>query len=509
MKPNLGTYVLALLLVMITPCVFSQNAFITNRNGSSVSVINTHTNTVISTIPVHDHPSGVVVSADGTRAYIGYYTTASNYVTVINTTNNTVIGDIPVPGAASFGGVIDINPDGQTLYSASLDTVYAISTSTLAITGSVALGKGNSIQGITVTTDGTTIYANGYQQLYVINAKTLTKTDSISVPGANFYQLAVNADNTKVYGADKLSGGLHIVNLKTKKDTRLLFSTTVTDCVCVSLDGTRVYASNYTDSSICVVDGVSDTLIKRIKVNGGAPLGISITPDGKHVYEANFYSNNVDAINTETFAIEATVKVGKNPAAVGKFIISSSLILPVSLLHFGASLANQGVLLQWQTATESNTSYFTVERSVDGVNFSAIGKVAAAGSSNSLRNYQYNDLNVANLLGTKSVYYRLVTVNKDSSTATSAVAPVALTAKKIMMLLLPNPVTDKLTIRIGNADGKASIMIADMTGRIWYDASKMINSGKDVTINTSSLPRGIYTLQVKGTTTAQQRFIKQ
>ena len=508
MKPNLHTCILLAITFLIATSVHSQNAFITNRNAASVSVINTQSNKVIATIPVHEFPSGVVVSADGLKAYIGYYTTTNNYVTVINAATNTVIGDIPIPGASTFGSVIDINPDGQTLYSASVDSVYAISTSTLAITGSLALGKGNSIQGMAVTTDGNILYVNGYQKVFAIDTKTLTKKDSITVPGANFYQLAVNATNTKLYGADKLKGGLHIINLQSKVDTRVLFSTTVTDCVCVSLDGSRVYASNYTDSSICVVDGISDTLIKRIKVNGGAPLGISITPDGKHVYEANFYSNNVNSINTETFAIDATVKVGKNPAAVGKFIVSSGL-LPVSFLHFGASLMNEDVQLQWQTANEINTSYFTVQRSADSKNFSSIGTIKASGNSSHTNSYVYNDRNVAALLSSPSVYYRIVTTDKDGSTVTGSTAMVALNAKAAALLLLPNPVRNKLSVRISNADGTAHIVIVDMNGRKWYDAAEIIVGGKDVNINTSALPPGTYILQATGNATLHQRFIKE
>ncbi len=508
MNPILDRCFIMFASTLTLTTAFTQNAFITNRGASSVSVINTQTNTVITTIPVHENPSSVVVSADGLRAYIGYYTATNNYVTVINTSTNSVIGDIPIPGASTFGSVIDVNPDGKTLYSASIDSVYAISTSTLAITGGVALGKGNSIQGMAVTTDGNTIYVNGYQKVFVIDAKTLVKKDSIIVPNANFYQLAINSNSTKLYGADKLLGGLHIIDLKTKNITRLLFSTTVTDCVCVSLDGKRVYASNYTDSSICVVDGISDTLIQRIKVTGGAPLGISVTPDGKHVYVANFYSNNVNDINTETFAINATVKVGKNPAAVGKFIVSSDL-LPVKLAGFGASLSGGDVMLQWTTASETNTSYFSIERSIDGAHFTPIAKVTASGNSSIGQRYRYKDASAASLPVAKSLYYRLVIVDKDGSASTSSVASVLLLAKKAAMLIMPNPVKEKLLVRLTDISGEARITITDMKGKKWYESNNKLNGSKDVSVAVSGLPTGTYVLRVSGGATLQQKFIKQ
>ena len=45
-------------------------AYVANRVGDSVSVINTTTNAVDATIAVGTRPSGVAVSPDGTKAYV-------------------------------------------------------------------------------------------------------------------------------------------------------------------------------------------------------------------------------------------------------------------------------------------------------------------------------------------------------------------------------------------------------------------------------------------------------
>ena len=57
-------------------------AYTANQGGSSVSVINTATNTVTATIAVGSFPREVAVSPDGTTAYITNY--GSNSVSVIN-----------------------------------------------------------------------------------------------------------------------------------------------------------------------------------------------------------------------------------------------------------------------------------------------------------------------------------------------------------------------------------------------------------------------------------------
>ena len=48
----------------------AQNAYITNRNSSTVSVLDTTTDAVIATVPVGLGPFGVAVSPDGSKAYI-------------------------------------------------------------------------------------------------------------------------------------------------------------------------------------------------------------------------------------------------------------------------------------------------------------------------------------------------------------------------------------------------------------------------------------------------------
>src|SRR6266852_2051587 len=72
----------------------AQNAYITNQSSSTVSVIDTATDTVIATIPVGLAPFGVAVSPDGSKVYVTNI--SSNTVSVIDTATNTVIATIPV-----------------------------------------------------------------------------------------------------------------------------------------------------------------------------------------------------------------------------------------------------------------------------------------------------------------------------------------------------------------------------------------------------------------------------
>ena len=82
------------------------------------------------------------------------------------------------------------------------------------------------------------------------------------------------------------------------------------------------------------------------------------------------------------------------------------------MLSFSAKLGNGGVGVNWTTASEINTKNFVVERSTDGVHFSALGTVAAAGNSNTAHQYQFTDANALNA-GASTLYYRLRLVDND------------------------------------------------------------------------------------------------
>jgi hypothetical protein len=90
--------------------------------------------------------------------------------------------------------------------------------------------------------------------------------------------------------------------------------------------------------------------------------------------------------------------------------------LPVVLVAFTGRSVAQGVLLEWQIASELNASHYEVERSADGQAWAEVGRVAARG----LATYRYTDKPSPSL-----VYYRLRSVDTDGQAAYSPVVAIA------------------------------------------------------------------------------------
>ena len=100
-----------------------------------------------------------------------------------------------------------------------------------------------------------------------------------------------------------------------------------------------------------------------------------------------------------------------NPASTGE------VPLPVQISMFDAALIKNGnVKLTWETASESNSFMFEVERKSFTMNNSSfwekIGSVAAAGNSNTTKNYSFID---SKAIGSTKFYYRIKLLDVDGS----------------------------------------------------------------------------------------------
>lgn len=90
-------------------------------------------------------------------------------------------------------------------------------------------------------------------------------------------------------------------------------------------------------------------------------------------------------------------------------LVNNSTLLPVDLIHFDVNCESDKALITWTTASESNSSHFEIEKSLDGINYTSIGQVDAAGNSSQNINYSFVDPQGA--IGT--AYYRLKQFDHD------------------------------------------------------------------------------------------------
>ena len=100
-------------------------------------------------------------------------------------------------------------------------------------------------------------------------------------------------------------------------------------------------------------------------------------------------SGNMGPINSTTY-YRAIVKNGvcnqSNSSFVTMTIVSP---LPIELLYFKGKHTDEGNLLEWATATETNNHFFTIFKTYYPINWKEVAKVDGVGTSSFTHYYQY------------------------------------------------------------------------------------------------------------------------
>ena len=173
----------------------------------------------------------------------------------------------------------------------------------------------------------------------------------------------------------------------------------------------------------------------QVQKNGDLKLGgtlrvteIGTVPDGTYaivLVTGNISGSFDNVILPAGYTLDIQTKI--------VLVTKTSGTLPVKLANFTAKKIDKTVQLSWQTATESNSDHFEIERSKTGNTFEKIGEVNAAGNSNQLLNYQFIDNDPNKGVNT----YRLKQIDKDNKFEYSSTRWVKIDDTKDQLYVFP------------------------------------------------------------------------
>lgn len=243
--------------------------------------------------------------------------------------------------------------------------------------------------------------------------------------------------------------------------------------------------------------------------NGTAPSGTYTYALLYNATDGTFASGTNALITTSSTTVAGnTVAFVVNAANLSNgyysLIWSTIGVLPVILSSFEVTKQNSNGLLQWNTAQETGSDRFDIQRGTDGLQFTTIGTVAAKGNSVVPSEYEFTDGHPA----AGSDYYRLKMVDQDGNSSYSAIKSIDFgTTAQVKLTSYPNPVTDRLHITVANATGEISILITNSLGQ----AVRVLKSsaGNAVDIPMNDLSKGVYVIAVStGTTRLAEKIFK-
>ncbi|MBP6091684.1 MAG: T9SS type A sorting domain-containing protein [Crocinitomicaceae bacterium] len=168
--------------------------------------------------------------------------------------------------------------------------------------------------------------------------------------------------------------------------------------------------------------------------------------------------------------------------------------LPVTLTYLNADCSDNGVEVKWQTASENNSDYYAVERSLDGQNWNEIAVKTAAGNSTTLLNYSIVDED--RMAGTR--YYRLNQVDKNGASVVYGPISSSCSFNEMAVTVFPNPASSNVTIAVQTPTaGMVELNIHAMDGKLIAHSSAMIESGTTaLPFNLEGNKSGVYLVSI-------------
>ena len=189
---------------------------------------------------------------------------------------------------------------------------------------------------------------------------------------------------------------------------------------------------------------------------------------------------------------------GSDPAINGPVLLNnggshpvSAIPLPVKFTSFSLSHNETYVLVEWSTASEVNCSYFEVDRSTDGINWTVAGTVVAAGNSNAAQQYKYIDKNASGQI----IYYRVKEVDFDHNFALTEVKSIHLDNNTANVKIMATS-SDKVVVNFSKQiKTDVSVKMISLSGQL-ISQQNFSNPVGQVSIPATSGTKGIYVVTV-------------
>lgn len=253
---------------------------------------------------------------------------------------------------------------------------------------------------------------------------------------------------------------------------------------------TNVAALNFVSPDVAVV-GAKDgnTAADRTAISSSI-IGLSIAPG------ATFWIRFTD--------LDATGN--DDGLAVDDFSITpQSGVVAISGLSLTAIKNNGATTLNWSTQQEVNSSYFSVQRSANGINWQGIAQVPAAGNSNTTLHYTFTDAHPLRGIN----LYRLQMVSMDNKISYSESRRLNFDTDNPYSVY-PNPAKNIVWVTGSGAAVSTDVQVINGAG-IPVMQKQMMTGEQPISLNVANLKPGVYYLKISvaGGKPALVSFVKE
>lgn len=261
--------------------------------------------------------------------------------------------------------------------------------------------------------------------------------------------------------------------------------------------GAGLYAGGFFNNAggsaanrVALWDGSAWTTLGDGLSHSGSPSVYAMETHNNEIYAGGFFT--FSGVNATNYTARWT------PAP-----------LPVEIISFTASAGEDRVVLNWTTASETNSDYFVVERKTgEGEEFVKSGVIKAAGNTSILQHYSFIDLLSTQYPIPGTIYYRLRRADLDGTGRYLETISVTLPARTPSLSLTLSG--NSLRVSFNPAAADASIHVFDMTGNevMGRELHGLRIGDHSSLLDASGLNTGIYFLCLRsGGSEMTRRFV--
>jgi YVTN family beta-propeller protein len=278
---------------------------------NAVGVIDSGTNTEVTTIPVPEGPHGLVLTPDGKKVYVS--SDGASTVSVIDTTSDRVVSSIEV-GQTPHG--LSISRDGRWVvvsgFGSNQEEVIDTSTDQVVMRFPVASPHNSAI-----SPDGSLIYVGSQATPSALVLLSIPEQRQIlTVPlDAQPRALDFDPDGDHLFFTLVGSDAVQVLDVRSSQLQSEIPVGAAPHQPLFTSDGYAALVVAQGPGELDIVDAEDHDVESRVNV-GTFPHWVALSSDGGTAYVTNEGSNDVSVVNLRTNTVTATIAVGNAPRKI-------------------------------------------------------------------------------------------------------------------------------------------------------------------------------------------------
>ncbi|MEO6612545.1 MAG: metallophosphoesterase [Chitinophagaceae bacterium] len=258
------------------------------------------------------------------------------------------------------------------------------------------------------------------------------------------------------------------------------------------LDAKFIRRDGTTFDNFTIMKDVNTTTNYTIPNGGSQQLTASWPQTGNYTWTATSGTTRSVSVSPSSNTTTNYTVTDAFGCVTDQFAVTTSNTLPVSLLSYSAALVDRKVIMKWSTSSEINADYYTVERSSNAIDYTAIGNVQATGTASTVQSYSFTD--ELPLPGTS--FYRLSQTDADNHKQYIGVKKIDNSHTATFDVKTISTYNNTLTLQISTAAaGFYEVQVYDLSGRKWKTESA--NFGPGMSRKEIRLNKGVYIWKVQ------------